>query len=361
MPKRTQQQDLANDLLLPCLLFAVLGGMTWAIRGCSGYGAWEGCIFAGVTWGTAWWFIARNHGESQSRRYASGWIILALTVGIGYSGNRGWMQWQHFFTNRIYTNFSKGEFETISSGYGFLWLFIAGVPWAGLGACLLAWCGDRQNLRVRDWVMRIGCGVGTGLLARYFFELAPGLFLPLHSTLAAKYADIQANPSLIRLVNDSREAITHSGLYLGFLGFELFRRDCRNAKLILTVGLLNGMGWAICQNWRWAVDVWPNGNFNWWRCWESSGGISIGLAFGVAFYLVNQRRDLKSLPELKPSHQTLFWEKYAAYAGLIVGLGVSIRCGIKGRINNTIGNEDYWAIDVDWFGGERRVSHPGIS
>src|SRR5579872_738479 len=87
---------LTHDFILPTLLFAALGGMTWAVRGCSGYGATAGCIFAGVMWGAAWWFIAREPAGERLRRYSSGWIILALTVGVGLAGNRGWMQWPHF-------------------------------------------------------------------------------------------------------------------------------------------------------------------------------------------------------------------------------------------------------------------------
>ncbi|HEV8542278.1 MAG TPA: hypothetical protein VGR78_07800, partial [Verrucomicrobiae bacterium] len=99
-----------------------------------------------MTWGTAWWFVAREPSAMQSRPYSSGWIILALTVGIGLSGNRGWMQWPAFFEGRLQTNYSKGEFLPISPAYGFLWLFIAGVPWAGIGACLLAWCAATPRL-----------------------------------------------------------------------------------------------------------------------------------------------------------------------------------------------------------------------
>ena len=65
-----RQHDLVHNLLLPTLLFASLGGMTWAVRGCSGFGAANGCLFAGVTWGTAWWFIAREPGAQQPRRYS---------------------------------------------------------------------------------------------------------------------------------------------------------------------------------------------------------------------------------------------------------------------------------------------------
>src|SRR3954453_15436414 len=67
------RRDLAHDLILPTALFVVLGAMAWAVRGCSGFGAMNGCIFAGVTWGAAWWFVARNSSGGQPRPYHSGW------------------------------------------------------------------------------------------------------------------------------------------------------------------------------------------------------------------------------------------------------------------------------------------------
>src|SRR2546430_2006268 len=94
--------DLTRDLILPTLLFGTLGGMTWAVRASSGFAAMKGCIFAGVTWGTAWWFIARDRGWQQSRRYTSGWIILALTIGI--------------FAGQLQTNFA--------SNFRLLWLCV---------------------------------------------------------------------------------------------------------------------------------------------------------------------------------------------------------------------------------------------
>ncbi|NLF56011.1 MAG: hypothetical protein GX580_00055, partial [Candidatus Hydrogenedens sp.] len=132
MPTDSRQRDLTHDLVLPTLLFAALGGMTWAVRGCSGYGAMAGCMFAGVGWGTAWWFIARRSGGAGARPYRSGWIILAMTFGVGISGARGWMQWSSFFDGKLTLNAAEGVFVPISPAYGFLWLFIAGVPWAGI-------------------------------------------------------------------------------------------------------------------------------------------------------------------------------------------------------------------------------------
>jgi hypothetical protein len=336
------KSDLTHDLVLPAILFMALGAMTWAVRGSSGFGAFNGCVFAGVTWGTAWWFISRDLAPLQSRRYSSGWIILALTIGIGISGNRGWMQWPSFFEGHLQLNTAEGKFAPIPRIYGFLWLFIAGVPWAGLGACLLAWCGPMRPLQRRDWVVRLCCGLGASWLARVLFDLYPEMFLPLFETLRAQYADLQSNPNLRRLIGDNRAALTHLGLYLGFLGYEASRRDWKNVTLICTVGLVNGAGWAICQNWKWAPNLWPQVNFNWWRCWESCGGISIGFAYGLAYYLVNRPGSAtpamrQSFADRKPN-----LERFGAYLGLLLGLGLSIKNGLKGWANIYLGNEEHW-------------------
>jgi hypothetical protein len=331
--------DLAHDLILPTVLFAALGAMTWAVRGCSGFGGMNGCVFAGVTWGTAWWFIAREPGREQARRYSSGWIILALTVGIGISGARGWMQWPSFFEGHLQTDTAAARFVPIPRIYGFVWLFLAGVPWAGLGACLLAWCGSQRPLSIQSWVLRLACGAAVVFMARLLFDHFPQVFLPLYWGMKDQYADLHANPNLRRLINDNRAAIMHLGLYLGFLMYETGRKDWKNVILILSVGLLNGLGWALWQNWKWAPHVWPQVNFNWWRCWESCGGISMGVAYGVAYFLVNR----KTAPqEAERPHRRPNLERLAVYLALVLGLGLSIKNGLKGWANIYIGNEHYW-------------------
>ena len=310
-----RRHGLAHDLVLPTLLFGALGGMTWAVRGCSGFGAVAGCVFAGVTWGAAWWFLAQSPEGAPRRPYDSGWIVLALTVGIGLSGARGWMQWPSFFDGKLMTNAAKGEYAPISKGYGFLWLFIAGVPWAGIGACLLAWTGSVRPTRAWHWIVRIALGLGGALLARYLFTAYPQYFLPLHGSLEARYNDLESNPSLRRLMNDCGAAITHLGWYLGFLLYEAGRKEWKNVVLILTVGIVNGAGWALCQNWKWAREFWPGSDFNFWRCWESSGGISIGVAYGLAYFLVN-REPSGDEPAKLPSVAGSSFERLLLYCGL---------------------------------------------
>ncbi|MGD9645174.1 MAG: hypothetical protein AB7U73_05635 [Pirellulales bacterium] len=317
--------ELVHNLLLPTLFFAALGGMSWAVRGCAGFGGSAGCIFAGVLWGTAWWFAARHRATASdadwawpARRYTSGWIVLALTVGIGLSGARGWMQWSSFFEGKLQTDYAAGEYVPISRTYGFVWLFIAGMPWAGIGACMLAWCSPLRTTRAWHWGLRIACGLGVAALGLVLFKNFPQFFMPLYEEHLDRYQDLANNPNLRRLTNDNRNAIMHLGLYLGFLLYEVGRRDWKNVVLIATVGIVNGIGWALCQNWKWHADAWPGTSFNWWRCWESSGGISIGIAYGVAFFLVNRpmRTAEREALRARRSLNVPSFEWLAVYLGL---------------------------------------------
>ena len=86
----------------------------------------------------------------------------------------------------------------------------------------------------------------------FLFDHYPQYFLPLYSSIESRYKDLDANPDLRRVINDCGAALTHLGYYLGFLLFEVVRRDWKNVVLILTVGIINGAGWAALQNWEWA-------------------------------------------------------------------------------------------------------------
>lgn len=340
------RSNIMHDLVFPLLLFGSIGGMTWAVRGSSGFGASAGCIFAGVTLGTAWWYIAREPGGRQTRRYSSGWIVLAMVVAFGIAGNRGWMQWPAFWDNRIYIDYSKDSYTYIDRSYGYIWLFIAGVPWAGLGACMMAWCAEGRRTPPWLWLVRLGFGLGMCyLLSVVLYGRYPNVFLPLYDTLREEYAASPRGASLWKMVRDNREAMQQLGLYLGFLLFELVRRDWKNVTLISTVGVVNGTGWALLQNWSWFKHLWPNTGFNFWRGWETSGGISIGIAFAVAYFLVNRRMTEKQLEDAhairvnapKPDWTWLLaYIVYAAVLGWVASEVMPIWRGFAGLIGASV-------------------------
>ncbi len=349
-----------HELILPTILFMCIGAMTWAVRGCSGFGGSNGCLFAGITFATAWWFLSYTPGLNSMRSYCSGWVVLAMTLGIMVSGARGWAQWHPFFEGKLFTNYSAGEYVPIPRYYGFIWLFIAGAPWAGLGACFTAWCYSRKPLGVLGWSVRIACAILGGVIAHILFTNFPSVFLPLYDSIRDKYSDFAINPNLRRLTNDNWNAIVHLGVYIGVLAGEIAMLNWRNVKLILTVGLINGIGWALLQNWKWAPAIWVGTNFNWWRCWETSGGITIGVAYGIAYFLVNQPKDkqlwldvysgkftskkyIASDSSNIDTKSSITGERLALYLTVFWGLLLCLRNGLKGWANIYVGNQEYWS------------------
>ena len=358
---RENQRDLAQDLVLPMLLFAALGAMTWAVRGCSGFGGMDGCIFAGVTWGTAWWFLAREPGARQSRPYASGWIILALTVGIGVSGNRGWMQWPSFFDGHLQTNYALGQSVPIPRAYGFLWLFIAGVPGPGWGpAC---WPGAVLIGAVRpgQWCLRLACGIGAACLARVLFDSLPEVFLPLYKTMqrpvprppgkSKSWPAPQRQPG-----RDHPPGVVSGlpGLRNGAPGLEK-----RHAHPDRRPGQRNGLG---------SMPKLALGAANLAR-----SRLQLVAMLGI---LRRHQHRPRLRPGLLPgqpqivrigpgagrngpagSHPNL--ERFGAYLGLLLGLGLSVRNGLKGWANIYLGNENYW--DARPLAGHRSAAPAGAA
>ena len=278
------------DLFLPTAMFGALGGMTWAVRGCSGFGAVAGCLFAGVMWGTAWWYMAHEPSGKQVRRYSSAWIVLAVTLGVGLSGARGWMQWPIVFRGAPADEYRK---RRMGPDFPRLWFPVDVYCGNALGRSWSVCAGmvriAAAQTRVWHWGFRIFCGIGAAVFARYLYESYPSWFLPLYDELQGRYEDVAANPNLRRLRNDCGAATVHMGFYLGFLIYEILRRDWKNTILILTVGIVNGAGWAAFQTWKFSAAVLAGHRISIsGDAGNPPGGISIGVAYGLAWFLVNR-------------------------------------------------------------------------
>src|SRR5690606_5770267 len=182
-----------------------------------------------------------------------------------------------------------------------------------------------------QWLVRLGFGLaGCYLLGELLYDRYPHVFLPLYDSLRDEYLASPRGKNLWKMIRDNREAMQHMGLYLGFLLFEVVRLDWKNVTLITTVGVLNGVGWALLQNWSWADNVWPDAQFNFWRCWETTGGISIGIAFAAAYFLVNrpmpaervdQAHDLRATA---PAPSPMWLAVYTVYAVVLAYIGKEV-------------------------------------
>ena len=75
----SRKQQLLQKYFYPILLFGGLGGLTWAIRGSSGWGGFDGALIPGLTWGLIWVLLSCKRGCDQQ----VGMLWLGLGIGIG--------------------------------------------------------------------------------------------------------------------------------------------------------------------------------------------------------------------------------------------------------------------------------------
>ncbi len=331
--------ERVKDLVIPVALFASLGAFSWAVRGCSGFGAIPGCMFAGLLWAVAWYYLSRETSPEKSRRYNLVWCLPAIMVGIGLMGMHGWMCWPSWVRGYFDVYNNGSTLVAINPAWGYVWFFIAGAPWAGMGAVFLAWTGSKTPLNWKNWIVRIIFGAVGGLLALALYFGAPQLFLPLYDT------GIYATPMTAgaeHAFNECRDAWLYMGILLGWFSYEVVRKDWMNVKLIVLVSGIAGGLWSAFQVIQYLGALFPTDGFNWWRIWESNGGVGIGIAYGIAYYFCNRElapEDPNQRIQRYSKHPNA--EKIWAYLALIIGLGFYvINSGTKGFNNIYFGNDD---------------------
>jgi hypothetical protein len=215
---------------------------------------------------------------------------------------------------------------TIIPVYGYAWWFVAAVPWGATGAVLLSWTRVDQKMSARLWYMRLLFGGAGALIAMALFYALPSLFLPYYGVVP--YGDEDACHDCVDTYNHNLASMIFMGFYLGFLAFEIWRKNWENAKLIMIVGICTGIGWMVFQFWMFAGQWFPGATWNFWRCWESSAGFSIGIGYSIAFMTCNKPSTTveKNAKHVHPNAERFI----GIYLALVIGLTYAITGGIEG-------------------------------
>ncbi len=260
----------------------LMGAFFWAIRGTSGFGGSSGGTLAGLGWATLWLAFSRLSGDGDRRPYGNGRAFAAITFGIAVGGFTGY---------GVYTAWVNGLYQMnrevtreIAPWTGYAMLFLCGIHWGGVTGAFLAWVAPSKPIGWIGWALRIASGVGGAWLAVQAVRWFPGWFLPFYSE---GYYQNEEYVTSLRAMRSAPNVMQHVGLFLGFLLFEVVRRDWRAVKLMVLMSVGLAIPFSVGGYWHTVHQISDLG-LDWWKNWEMTIGMGGGLAFGLAFYLFNQ-------------------------------------------------------------------------
>ena len=270
------------DYVLVALTMGLMGAFFWAIRGTGGYGGATGGALAGLGWAVLWHGFSRFGGAARQRAYGSVRMVAAVTFGIAAGGLTGYGVYIGWLQGMFYLDHPHG-LRPVAAWTGYAMLFLCGLHWGGLTGAFMAWCAPRSPLGLKSWLARVAAGVCGAVAAALVVRLFPQWFLPFYGEGIYGVAE---NHTCIRALGSIRTIAPHVGLFLGFLAFELIRRDRRAAAIMLVMAL--GFAIPFTVGGYWQTLHGSALKLSWWKNWEMTIGLGGGLVFGLAFYLFNR-------------------------------------------------------------------------
>ena len=270
------------DYVLVAIIMGLMGSFFWAIRGTGGFGGSTGGALAGLGWAMLWHGFSRFGGGAAQRPYGSRRMVAAITFGIAVGGLTGYGVYIGWLQGKFYLDYPH-DVREVAAWTGYAMLFLCGLHWGGVTGVFMAWCAPRSSLGLKGWLMRIAAGVCGAVAAGITVRLLPQLFLPFYSE---GIYDVAEYRTCQRALGSIRNIAPHVGLFLGFLAFELVRRDWRAAAMMLVMAL--GFAIPFTVGGYWQTMHGAELKIDWWKNWEMTIGLGGGLAFGLAFYLFNR-------------------------------------------------------------------------
>ena len=263
-------------------IMGLMGAFFWAIRGTSGYGGSQGGLLAGLGWGVLWYAFSNLDSTGRQRPYGHARMIAAITFGIAFGGMTGYGVYIAWLQGKFYLNYPEGV-RDIAPWTGYAMLFICGLHWGGVAGAFMAWCAPRARLGWQDWTARIAAGILGAVAAGVVVRAFPQCFLPFYHE---GIYDVAENATCRRALGSIRNIAPHVGLFMGFLAYEVARRDRRAVAMMLVMAL--GFAIPFTAGGYWHTMHGSALKLDWWKNWEMSIGLGGGLAFGLAFYLFNR-------------------------------------------------------------------------
>ncbi len=281
------------------LIMGLMGSFFWAIRGTSGYGGSQGGLLAGAGWALLWYYFAHMGGWGAVRPYASPRILAAITFGIAFGGLTGYGVYIAWLQGKYYLDYPN-TVRAIAPWTGYAMLFLCGLHWGGITGAFMAWCAPHRPVPRKGWIVRILLGITGAIAAGMIVYHLPQWFLPFYGE---GLYDVMENRTCIRAMGSIQNIAPHLGLFLGFLVFEIGRRDWRAVGMMTVMSL--GFAVPFTVGGYWHTMQGSALQIDWWKNWEMSIGLGGGLSFGLAFLLFNRPESKAPPREISPMEKIL--------------------------------------------------------
>lgn len=266
-------------LLIPAIVFSSIGAITWAIRGTSGWGGFDGAVVHGMAWGLLWYYFLYKIGLDG--RKTSFWLAIGVSIGgmLGYG---------------IYVSWIRGRFDidpvtsiSINSIYGALGFFVVGLVWLGVGGIFLGWVlGDRhrkfsKNMFLHTWLPRLVVPIIFAGFGFMLTELLPGVFFPYYSE--SFYTEAQCPICVDRILSTNTTNVVGMFWWIGAMVVAIFQKDNTTAVAGALFGLGFGLLYLISGLWVFGYEY-ASSYIDWWKMWELAAGLYAGIVYALFMY-----------------------------------------------------------------------------
>ncbi|MHA1340498.1 MAG: hypothetical protein ACTSRZ_10220 [Promethearchaeota archaeon] len=288
-----------NQLVIPALIYACIGAIAWAVRGSSGFGGFDGTLVPGSAWGILWVYFAYKKGIDG--RFVSFWLCIGIAIGglLGYGIYVSWIQGVFQINNSIIAT------KDISPIYGYIWFWIVGADWFGVGAIILGWVlsskvniEPNKNLyknktKFKIWSLRIIIPLIFALIGLILTYVLPNLFYPFYDPTF--YSRDICPICVDRVISTNRTNFIFLMWWLGALFTAIIQKDKTTFFCGIFFGVSFGILYMLNAMWTLFYTIAPS-YIDWWKIWELGAGFSGGFLYGILqyFWLKNIYRSYKS-------------------------------------------------------------------
>ncbi|MHA1147550.1 MAG: hypothetical protein ACTSR8_04845 [Promethearchaeota archaeon] len=277
--KLTKFQVLLNELLIPCLIFGSLGAITWAIRGTSGWGGFDGALVPGFTYALLiYYFLYKRGIDARS-------IVFWLGLGIAVGGMWGYGQYVSWIQGTFYVNGVENT-RSISPTIGYLWFWLCGATWGGVGGIFLGWALGK-NATLRTWLKRIIIPLILAISGYILILIIPSVFLPFYEQ--GIYSDGSCT-DCNRTYDTNVTTFIAVMWWVGALITATSEKDKDTFKYGLIMGIGFGIAFMISAIWTLGYVIAPEFT-DWWKVWECFMGFFGGIILVYVLFLIQKGID----------------------------------------------------------------------